>query len=123
VSDERLNTVQPKGERQFHESVPVASGEQGTSPQQDGPGTSDPADNAVVTEDGGWEWKGLEVQFHTPESWEAKQMTHDAYAMIENPDSSDADKAAARRYQQEVSAAVPVPEGADEIPPYTDVRH
>jgi hypothetical protein len=65
----------------------------------------------------------FEVQFHTPESWEAKQKTHDAYAIIENPDSSDADKAAARKYQQEVSAAIPIPEGADEIPPYTDERH
>jgi hypothetical protein len=272
VSDDRSNTVQRAGERQSRESVPVASGERGTSPQHDGPGTFDPADKAVVTEVGGWEWKGLvltpednavadsaievcraaegrdsndeygeqgltpqmrgveqelaygelvpdteryavkgedrfkeklakkialepdkstaelaaeihdgirytftfpaekytegvydaegrlrqrgydlrqrkpswgdggykgvnsrwsdpgngvlfEVQFHTPQSWEAKQKTHDAYAMIENPDSSDADKAAARRYQQEVSAAVPVPEGADEIPPYTDERH
>jgi hypothetical protein len=268
-SDERSNAVPRTGERESHESAPVASREQGASPRADGHAAPD---KAVVTDDGGWEWKGLaltpeenavadsaiearraaegrdsngeygeqgltpqirgvehdlpygelvpdtekyavkgddrfkeklakkialepdkptaelaaeihdgvrytftfpgekytdgvydaegklrrrgyelqrrkpswgdsdykgvnsrwgdpssgvlfEVQFHTPESWEAKQKTHDAYATIENPDSTPAEKAAARRYQQEVSAAIPVPEGADEIPPYTDEGH
>jgi hypothetical protein len=272
VSDDRSNAVQPAGERESHESILAANGEQGAPPRPEGPGSFDAADRAVVAEDGSWEWKGLaltpednavadsavearrvaegrdsngeygeqgltpqirgveqelaygelvpdtekyavkgedrfkeklakkialepdkstaelaaeihdgirytftfpdekytdgvydaeeklrlrgyelrqrkpswgdsdykgvnsrwgdpgsgvlfEVQFHTPESWEAKQKTHDAYAMIENPDSSDADKAAARKYQQEVSAAIPVPEGADEIPRYPDERH
>jgi hypothetical protein len=272
VSDDRSNAVQRASERESHESIPAAGGKQGSSPAPEGPGIFGAADKAVVTEEGGWEWKGLaltpednavadsaiearraaegrdsngeygedgltpqlrgveqepaygelvpdtekyavkgedrfkeklakkialepdksttelaaeihdgirytftfpgekytdgvydaegklrrrgyelqrrkpswadsdykgvnsrwadpssgvlfEVQFHTPESWEAKQKTHDAYATIENPVSLDAETAAARRYQQEVSAAIPVPEGADEIPPYTDEGH
>ena len=75
----------------------------------------------------GWKDPGsgvlFEVEFHTPGSWEARQQTRDASAMIENPDSSDADKASARKYQQEAAAAIPVPEGADEIPPYPDEGH
>ena len=55
----------------------------------------------------------FEVQYHTPESWEAKQS-------IENPEVSESDKATARKYQQDFSAAVPIPEGAAEIPEYDD---
>lgn len=62
----------------------------------------------------------FEVQFHTPESWEAKQRTHDAYATIENPAASEVEKAAARKYQQDVSAGIPIPDGAHDIPPYKD---
>lgn len=62
----------------------------------------------------------FEVQFHTPESWDAKQRTHDAYATIENPKASETEKTAARKYQQEISAAIPVPDGATEIPAYRE---
>jgi hypothetical protein len=55
----------------------------------------------------------FEVQYHTPESWEAKQS-------IENPEVSESDKATARKHQQDFSAAVPIPEGAAEIPEYDD---
>ncbi|MCO6008189.1 hypothetical protein NE236_24730 [Actinoallomurus purpureus] len=62
----------------------------------------------------------FEVQFHTLESWEAKQKTHHAYATIENPEASEAEKATARKYQQDVSAGIPIPDGAGEISPYED---
>jgi hypothetical protein len=62
----------------------------------------------------------FEVQYHTPESWEAKQKTHDAYATIENPEASESDRTAAKKYQQQISASVPIPEGAAEIPEYKD---
>ena len=61
----------------------------------------------------------FEVQFHTPESLEGKQKTHPAYMTLNSPISSNEDKAAARKYQQEITASIPIPEGAEEIQPYT----
>lgn len=60
----------------------------------------------------------FEVQFHTPESWDAKQKTHDAYEKIECATTAPEERARLRAYQREVSASVPVPPGALDFAPY-----
>jgi hypothetical protein len=60
----------------------------------------------------------FEVQFHTQESWEAKQKTHAAYEKIEAPGTSVEEVERLRAYQRRVSAEVRVPSGALEIRPY-----
>jgi hypothetical protein len=60
----------------------------------------------------------FEVQFHTQESWEAKQKTHAAYKEIEAPGVSVEGIERLRAYQRRVSAEVRVPSGALEIKPY-----
>ena len=60
----------------------------------------------------------FEVQFHTPDSWEAKQKTHDAYERIESPATDPAERSRLRDYQRRISARVPVPPGALEFFPY-----
>jgi hypothetical protein len=60
----------------------------------------------------------FEVQFHTQESWEAKQKTHAAYKEIEAPGVSVEEIERLRAYQRRVSAEVPVPSGALDIKPY-----
>ncbi|HEY6279754.1 MAG TPA: hypothetical protein VIX86_25885 [Streptosporangiaceae bacterium] len=60
----------------------------------------------------------FEVQFHTRASWEAKQATHDSYARLADPRITPKERAHLERYQQEVSASVPVPPGALEFPYY-----
>ncbi len=64
----------------------------------------------------------FEIQYHTQGSWEAKQQTHDVYETLtqklNDPDALPAEIKKLRTYQREVTAAVPVPEGALEIEPY-----
>ena len=60
----------------------------------------------------------FEVQFHTRESWEAKQATHDAYEKIKSPRTPISEVERLRTYQREVSAAVRIPPGALEIRQY-----
>jgi hypothetical protein len=60
----------------------------------------------------------FEVQFHTPESWDAKQKTHDAYEKIECATTAPEERARLRAYQRQVSASVPVPPGALDFTPY-----
>jgi hypothetical protein len=60
----------------------------------------------------------FEVQFHTQDSWEAKQKTHAAYEKIESPETAAADRAKLREYQRDTSALVPVPPGALDFFPY-----
>jgi len=60
----------------------------------------------------------FEVQFHTPESWAAKQQTHDAYEKIECPTTAVEERARLREYQRVIAASVPVPPGALEFVPY-----
>jgi hypothetical protein len=60
----------------------------------------------------------FEVQFHTQESWEAKQKTHAAYEKIKTPGTSIEEVEWLRAYQRHVSAEVRVPLGALEIRPY-----
>jgi hypothetical protein len=62
----------------------------------------------------------FEVQFHTQDSWEAKQKTHDAYEKIESPRTSPADRANLRDYQRHVSAQVPIPPAALDFLPHRE---
>jgi hypothetical protein len=59
----------------------------------------------------------FEVQFHTPESFHAKQnITHTSYERIRNPLTSDGERMELRKFQREVSAAIRIPDAAAEIP-------
>jgi hypothetical protein len=60
----------------------------------------------------------FEIQFHTSESWDAKQRTHHAYEKIKDPRTPIEDVERLRAYQREVCAAVPIPPGALDIEPY-----
>lgn len=72
-------------------------------------------------------WRGpdgqlLEVQLHTPESFEAKQLTHKAYERIRSPYTADQERDELYEFQAAVSASIPVPDGASAIPDYRE-RH
>jgi hypothetical protein len=60
----------------------------------------------------------FEVQFHSPDSLAAKQLTHGAYERLRNPLTSDAEITELKAYQQKVSGFVTVPTGAPGIPDY-----
>lgn len=60
----------------------------------------------------------FEVQFHTPESFEAKQLTHGAYEGIRNPNTDPRDVEKFTDFQQEVSSAIPMPDGVLDISNY-----
>jgi hypothetical protein len=64
----------------------------------------------------------FEVQFHTQESWDAKQKTHEAYEKIEALGTSIEDVERLRAYQREVTAEVRIPQGALDIQPYRKER-
>jgi hypothetical protein len=60
----------------------------------------------------------FEMQFHTRESFEAKQITHKAYERMNNLNITDEEASALHSYQHEVSSIVPIPNGAKDIPEY-----
>jgi hypothetical protein len=60
----------------------------------------------------------FEVQFHTTISFEAKQLTHPAYELIRNPATPHAEIPELRSFQRRVTAEVPRPSGAIDIPTY-----
>jgi hypothetical protein len=60
----------------------------------------------------------FEVQFHTSESWKAKQITHEAYEAIRSNKASVEDVETLRAYQREVSATVRIPLGALDVAAY-----
>jgi hypothetical protein len=61
----------------------------------------------------------FEVQFHTPESFHAKQhVTHRAYERIRNRLTSDAERAKLKDFQEEVCSWIKAPDGAQEIPDF-----
>lgn len=60
----------------------------------------------------------FEVQFHTQASFEAKQLTHGAYERIRDSSTPPAEVRELRNYQQEISAKIPIPPGAKDIPNY-----
>jgi hypothetical protein len=62
----------------------------------------------------------FEVQFHTPDSWAAKQTTHDAYEMIESPLTTAEERVSLRAYQRQVCECVSTPPGALELKPYRE---
>jgi hypothetical protein len=65
----------------------------------------------------------FEVQFHTPESWEAKQRTHEAYEKIDNPKTSVMEVEKLRSYQRSVCNSLELPNRWDEIRDYRKPGH
>jgi hypothetical protein len=61
----------------------------------------------------------FEVQFHTPESFHAKQhVTHEAYERLRNPHIADKERQELEDFQREVSSYIEVPGGAVDIPDF-----
>jgi hypothetical protein len=60
----------------------------------------------------------FEVQFHTQASLNAKEETHWAYEKLRDPATSKAEQEKLSAYQREVSARIPIPPGALDIPDY-----
>jgi hypothetical protein len=60
----------------------------------------------------------FEVQFHTRISFEAKQLTHDAYKRLRTGQADKFEQMVLEAFQRKVTADVPVPPGAAEIPDY-----
>jgi hypothetical protein len=62
--------------------------------------------------------QAFEMQFHTQESFEAKQITHKAYERIRNPQTTKRESRELSDYQCEVTSRIPIPNGALDIPEY-----
>ena len=60
----------------------------------------------------------FEVQFHTRISFEAKQLTHDSYGILRSKKADKFEELVLDAFQKKVSAEVPVPPGAVDIPDY-----
>lgn len=60
----------------------------------------------------------FEVQFHTPESLAAKELTHRAYERRRNPTTSIYEAEELDKYQERVSSRIPIPKGVSEISDY-----
>jgi hypothetical protein len=61
----------------------------------------------------------FEVQFHTCISFEAKQLTHDAYERLRTKQVDAFEELVLEAFQRKVAADVPVPPGATDIPDYS----
>jgi hypothetical protein len=64
----------------------------------------------------------FEVQFHTRISFEAKQLTHDAYERLRTQQADAFEELVLEAFQKKVTGEVPVPPGADGIPDYPERR-
>jgi hypothetical protein len=60
----------------------------------------------------------FEVQFHTRISFEAKQLTHGAYERLRTGQPDKFEQMVLEAFQKKVTADVPVPRGATDIPDY-----
>jgi hypothetical protein len=60
----------------------------------------------------------FEVQFHTQASLDAKEETHGAYEQIRSLPDDDAEVGKLHAYQREVTAKIPIPPDAPDIPDY-----
>jgi hypothetical protein len=60
----------------------------------------------------------FEVQFHTRISYEGKQLTHDAYERLRTHQADKFEELVLEAFQKKVTADVPVPPGATDIPDY-----
>jgi hypothetical protein len=70
------------------------------------------------------EGQRFEVQFHTSESFYAKQeLTHDSYERLRNPLTQDVERQELRSFQREVCSWIAVPDGATAIPDYHRKGH
>jgi hypothetical protein len=80
---------------------------------------SDPDYKGINTRWSTSEGQLLEVQFHTPASFAAKQETHASYKRLRNlPEEADDERAELSRHQRDVTAGIPVPNGVDAIKNY-----
>jgi hypothetical protein len=64
----------------------------------------------------------FEVQFHTQQSLEAKELTHAAYERIRNPQTPPDEVRGLRQYQRHVCAGIAIPPAATEIPDYNHLQ-
>lgn len=62
----------------------------------------------------------FEVQFHTRTSFEAKQLTHDAYERLRTHQADKFEQMVLEAFEAKVAAEVPVPPGATDIPDYPE---
>jgi hypothetical protein len=62
----------------------------------------------------------FEVQFHTRISFEAKQITHPAYERLRTFEADKFEELVLEAFQKKVTAEVPVPHGAADIPDYPE---
>ena len=62
----------------------------------------------------------FEVQFHTRISFEAEQLTHDAYERLRTQEADEFEKMVLKAFQRKVSAEIPIPPGAADIPDYSE---
>lgn len=60
----------------------------------------------------------FEVQFHTRISFEAKQLTHGAYERLRSGQADEFEEMVLEAFQHKVSAEIPIPAGATDIPDY-----
>jgi hypothetical protein len=60
----------------------------------------------------------FEVQFHTPASLEAKEVTHPAYEKLRIGMPTPTEQRELEDFQKRITAVVPIPPGATEIPDY-----
>ena len=60
----------------------------------------------------------FEMQFHTPESFDAKQLTHKAYEQLHSLRTTRRESRELHDYQCEFSSRIPIPNGALDIPEY-----
>lgn len=60
----------------------------------------------------------FEVQFHTRISFEAKQLTHNAYERLRTKQADAFEELVLEAFQRKVTTEVPVPPGAADIPDY-----
>jgi hypothetical protein len=63
----------------------------------------------------------FEVQFHTPESLEAKELTHGAYERIRSPASRE-ERREMKAFQRQVNALLVTPPGTDDIKDFPEKR-
>jgi hypothetical protein len=62
----------------------------------------------------------FEVQFHTRISFEAKQLTHDAYERLRSQQADSFEELVLEAFQKKVTAEVPIPPGAESIPDHPE---
>jgi hypothetical protein len=62
----------------------------------------------------------FEMQFHTPESLEAKELTHQAYERIRGSEATPMERREAKAFQRQVNSLLPIPLGTDQIKDYPE---
>lgn len=65
----------------------------------------------------------LEVQFHTPESLEAKELTHAAYERIRGPEVTPAEQRALKGFQRRVNTVLITPSGTADIQDFPEKKN